>query len=135
MKKTLNNTQLLIGGLAVVVVIGLGLLISRRVFDYGGLAFEILTYALSIVALLLAVLSVVNGLRQGRIMRSIVQDVHAELKQMASLNAKIEQDIHEDQEVKKAVANILARYGIDETEQIRKKVTKKTRKHIKKHQI
>ena len=128
-----DKARLLIITLAVVVVIGLALLLSRQVFDFGGLAFEILTYVLSVVALVLAVLSVVNGIRQGRVMKSIVKDVHAELRQMASLNDKIEQGIREDQEVNRVVTEILSKYGFDQDVRIHKKITRRTHKHIKKH--
>ncbi len=128
-----DKTRLIIIALAVVVIVGLALLLSRQVFDFGGLAFEILTYALSVVALILAVLSVVNGIRQGRVMRSIVKDVHAELRQMATLNEKIEEDMREDQEMNRVVTSILSKYGLGTDERIHKKITRKTHKHIKKH--
>lgn len=131
--KRSNKTRILIVALSAVVIIGLVLLLSRQVFDFGGLAFEILTYILSAVALLLAVLSVANGIRQGRIMRSIVKDVHAELRQMSDLNMKIEQGIREDQEVNKVVTEILAKYGLEADAHIHKKITRRTHKHIKKH--
>ena len=133
LSKSLNKSQLLAVGLALVVLLGLGLLLSRQVFDFGGLAFEILTYALSVVALVLAVLSVVNGIRQGRVMRSIVYDVHIELKQIATLNAKIEQEIQEDHKMNAVVKDILSRYDIDETEKLHKTVARRTRKRIQKH--
>lgn len=132
MKKS-DKTRILIIALSAVVIIGLVLLLSRQVFDFGGLAFEILTYVLSVIALILAVLSVVNGIRQGRVMRSIVKDVHAELKQMSVLNDKIEQGIREDQEVNKVVTEILSRYGLDNDDRIHRKITHRTHKHIKKH--
>lgn len=128
-----DKARLLIAALSVVVIIGLALLLSRQVFDFGGLAFEILTYALSVIALILAVLSVVNGIRQGRVMKSIVKDVHAELRQMATLNDKIEQGIREDQAVNRIVTDILSKYGLEKDEHFHKKVTRRTHKHIKKH--
>lgn len=128
-----DKARVLITALSAVVLVGLALLLSRQVFDFGGLAFEILTYVLSVVALILAVLSVMNGIRQGRVMKSIVKDVHAELVQMASLNDKIEQGIREDQEVNKIVTDILSKYGLDKDDRLHKQVTRRTHRHIKKH--
>ncbi len=125
--------QLLIIALIIVVTVGLVLLVSRYVYNYGGVAYEAFTYILSIVALVLAILSVVNGLRQGRAMKRIVRDVHEELRQVTNLSEKIEEGIKEDQQVNRAVASILAKYGVEDTPKIRRTVKHKTLKHIKKH--
>lgn len=128
-----NKTQVFVIILGIVVVLGLVLIFTRQYFNYSGFAFDILTYVLSIVALVLAVLSVVNGLRQGRVMKQIVHDVHIELKQMADLNVKIEQGIKEDREVNEVISKVLSKYGIDETDRVRSKIHHHTEKHIKKH--
>jgi cell shape-determining protein MreC len=131
----LDKTRLLIIALIAVVIVGMALLVSSRVFNFSGLAFDILTYVLSIVALVLAILSVVNTFRQNRTLNRMVRDVHeaiAELKEVSESNDKIEREISEEYEMNKIITDVLSEYGIGENEHVRKAIAKRASRRMKK---
>ena len=135
MIKTLSKTNTLIVAFAVVVLVGIVLLISRQVFDYSGLAFDVLTYVLSIVALVLAVLSVLNTVRQGRKINQMVRDVHAavtELKEVSVSNDKIEREVNEEYHMNKVITDVLSEYGIGDSKKVRHSIARKVTRRMKK---
>lgn len=130
-----DRTRVLVVILAIVVLVGIVLLIGRQVFNYSGFAFDLLTYILSIVALVLAILSVVNSFRQNRILGRMVRDVHAsiaELKEVSRSNDKIEREISEEYEMNKIITDVLSEYGIGENEKIRRSIAKRASRRMKK---
>lgn len=135
MATKLNTTHILVSCFVIVVFIGLGLLISRQVFNYSGLAFDVLTYILSVVALVLAVLSIINTLRQGRKINQMVRDVHnavGELKQVAESNDKIEKEISEEYRMNKVITDVLSEYGYGESKRVRHAIARKVSRRMKK---
>lgn len=133
-----DKTRILIIVLAIVVLVGVGLLITRQVFEYGGLAFDVLTYVLSIVALVLAIVSVTNSLRQNRVIRQMVRDVHAavvELRDVAASNDKIEREISEEYHMNKVITDVLSEYGIGEDEHVRRTIAKRVSRRLKKPRL
>lgn len=121
--------------LSVVVVVGVALLVSRQVFNYSGLAFDFLTYILSIAAIALAILSVSYNIQQGRILRRMVREVHeaiAELKEVSDSNDKIEREIDEEFHMNKAITDVLAEYGVGDNEQMRRRIARKASRRLKK---
>lgn len=133
-----DKTRTLIVVLAITVLVGLGLLISRQVFEYGGLAFDVLTYVLSIAALVLAIVSVTNSIRQNRVMRRMVRDVHAavlELQEVAASNDKIEREISEEYHMNKVITDVLSEYGIGEDEHVRRTIAKQVSHRLKKPRL
>lgn len=130
-----DKTRILIIVLAMIVLVGLGLLISRQIFDYGGLAFDVLTYILSIAALVLAIVSVMNSIRQNRVMRLMVHDVHAavlELQSVTKSNVKIEREIRDEYRMNKVITDVLSEYGIGDDEKVRRKIAKRVSHRLKK---
>ena len=130
-----DKTRILIIVLAIVVLAGLGLLISRQIFNYGGLAFDVLTYILSIAALVLAIVSVMNSVRQNRVMRLMVHDVHAavlELQSVTKSNVKIEREIRDEYRMNKVITDVLSEYGIGDDEKVRRKIAKRVSHRLKK---
>ncbi len=130
-----SRTNSLIIAFAVVVLIGVILLISRQVFDYSGIAFDVLTYVLSIVALVLAVLSVLNSVRQGRMINRMVRDVHAavaELREVSVSNDKIEREINEEYHMNKVITDVLSEYGIGDSKKVRHSIARKVTRRMKK---
>ena len=135
MSNKFSTTHILISLFIAVIVIGLGLLISRQVFNYSGLAFDVLTYVLSVVALILAVLSVINTLRQGRKINQMVRDVHSavgELKQVTASNDKIEKEISEEYRMNKVITEVLSEYGFGESKRVRRSIAKKVSRRLNK---
>lgn len=135
MATKLSTTHVLVSCFVVVIFIGLGLLISRQVFNYSGLAFDVLTYILSVVALVLAVLSIINTLRQGRKINQMVRDVHnavGELKQVAESNDKIEKEISEEYRMNKVITDVLSEYGYGESKRVRHAIARKVSRRMKK---
>lgn len=133
-KKTDKN-RLFVIAFAAVVLAGLALLFTRQVFQYGGLAFDILTYAVSIIALILAVLSVVNGLQQRRIINRMVRDVHAavfELRDLVKTSDKIEKEIDAEYHMNKVITDVLAEHGIGDDEKARRTIARKVSRRMKK---
>jgi len=131
----LDKTKALIGALFVVVLIGLILLVGRQVFSYSGLAFDVLTYVLSIVALALAVLSVVNSLRQNRILGRMVREVHssiAELKEVAESTDEMEREMREEFRMNKVITDVLSEYGIGDDPKVRHAIAKRVTHRLKK---
>jgi hypothetical protein len=140
MTKRLSRTRTLLIALAAVIIVGLALLISSQVFSFGGFAFEIVAYGLSVVALILAILSVLNSLRQNRIMNRMVRDVHAAvlgLKEVASSNeqieAMIEQEIEEENRMNEAITAVLAEHGVKTTERVRRLIARKVQHRLQKN--
>ena len=118
-----------------VVLIGLALIISSEYFSYSGLAFQVLTYALSILALVLAVLSVVNSIRQNRAMNRMVRDVHAaiaELKEVTASNEEIEKELKDEYRMNKIITDVFSEYGIGDNEHVRKSIAKRVSRRLKK---
>lgn len=135
MATKLSTTHALVICFVIVIFIGLGLLISRQVFNYSGLAFDVLTYILSVVALVLAVLSIINTLRQGRKINQMVRDVHnavGELKQVAESNDKIEKEISEEYRMNKVITDVLSEYGFGESRRVRHAIARKVSRRMKK---
>jgi len=131
------KTRTLVIILAIVVLLGIALLVSRHTFGYSGLAFDLLTYVLSIVALVLAILSVVNSIRQNRKLDRMVRDVHAtiaELKEVSDSNTKIEHEIDEEYRMNKVITDVLAEYGIGDNEKVRRSIARRTSRRLKKTQ-
>ena len=131
------KTSTLVIVLAVIVIVGIALLLSRQAFGYSGLAFDILTYALSIVALVLAILSVVNSIRQNRKLDRMVRDVHAtimELKEVSDSNSKIEHEIDKEYHMNKVITDVLAQYGIGDNEKVRRSIARRASRRLKKTQ-
>jgi len=118
-----------------VILLGLILIISRQFFPYSSLVFDVLTYALSILALVLAVLSVVNSIRQNRAMGRMVHDVHAaiaELKEITLSNEKIERELSDEYRMNKVITDVLSEYGIGDNERVRKSIAKRVSRRLKK---
>lgn len=135
MAKKRWETKYLIYALSGVVLLGLGLLLARQVFDVAGVAFDVMTYILSVVALALAVLSVVNSVQQQRAMRRMVHDVHtalSEIEGVADTNQAIERKVRDEHRLSTAIAEVLAEYGMGENEKIRKKIARRVGKKLKK---
>lgn len=130
-----DKTRILIIAFAAVVLIGFVLLIGRQLFAFSGLAFEILTYVLSIAAIILAVLSVLNSIRQGRAINRMVRDVHAavaELREVSDSNDKMEHELSEEYHMNKVIIDVLAEYGIGENHRMRQTVAKRVSHRLKK---
>lgn len=135
MANKFHTTNALIITFIIVIVVGLALLVSRQIFNYSGLAFDVLTYVLSVVALVLAVLSVINSLRQGRKINRMVRDVHAaaaELRAVAISNEKIEKEISEEYQMNKVITEVLSQYGYGESKHVRRAIARKLSKRLKK---
>lgn len=139
MTKRLSKTKLLFIALSGVVLAGLALLVSSQVFSFGGFAFEVVAYALSVIALILAILSVLNSIRQNRIMNRMVRDVHAAvlgLKEVASSNAAIEEmietEIEEENRMNKAITDVLAEHGVGSTDKVRALIARKVSHRLNK---
>jgi hypothetical protein len=139
MTKRLSKTSLLLLSLSGVVLIGFALLVSSQVFSFAGFAFEIVAYGLSVIALVLAILSVLNSIRQNRIMNRMVRDVHAAvlgLKEVADSNVAIEEmieeEIEEENRMNKAITEVLAEHGVGASEKVRKLIAKKVSHRLKK---
>ena len=121
--------------LLTVVLVGLGLLLARQVLDVAGVAFDVMTYILSVAALALAVLSVINSIHQQRAMRRMVREVHAavtELEEVADTNEAIERKVRDEHRVSTAIAEVLAEYGMGENEKVRKAIAHRVGKKLKK---
>ena len=130
-----DKTRVLIGALSAVVLVGIILIVSQRVFNYSGLAFDLLTYILSIVALALAVLSVTNSIRQNRILRKMVHEVHtsiAELKEVAESTDEIEHEIREEYRMNKVITDVLSEYGIGDDPKVRHAIARHVTRRLKK---
>lgn len=129
------KTRTLVIILTIVVLLGIALLVSRHAFGYSGFAFDLLTYVLSIVALVLAILSVVNSIRQNHKLDRMVRDVHAtiaELKEVSDSNTKIEHEIDEEYRMNKVITDVLAEYGIGDNEKVRRSIARRTSRRLKK---
>lgn len=130
-----NKTNLIITAFVIVVLAGLVLLISKQTFGFGGIVFDIFTYVLSVVALILAVLSVLLNMRQGRMINRMVRDVHAavsELKEVSTSNDKIEREINEEYHMNKVITDVLSEYGIGDDKKIRRAIARKVSHRMKK---
>lgn len=133
--KKLNKTNILIITFGVVVLAGFALLITRQSSGFSGLAFEIFAYSLSIAALILAVLSVLNTIRQGRAINRMVRDVHAavaELKEVSISNDKIEREISDEYRMNKVITDVLSEYGIGDDKKVRRSIARKVTRKMKK---
>ncbi len=131
----LDKTKILIGALFAVVLVGLILLVGRQVFSFSGLAFDVLTYVLSIVALALAVLSVANSIRQNRILGKMVHEVHtsiAELKEVAESTDEMEREMREEYRMNKVITDVLSEYGIGDDPKVRHAIAKRVTHRLKK---
>ena len=131
----IQHTKTLIVLLIAVILLGLVLIISRQFFSYSSVVFDVLTYALSILALVLAVLSVVNSIRQNRAMSRMVHDVHAaiaELKEITISNEKIERELRDEYRMNKVITDVLSEYGIGDNERIRSTIAKRVSRRLKK---
>lgn len=131
----IQHTKTLVVLLMLVILLGLILIISRQFFPYSSLVFDVLTYALSILALVLAVLSVVNSIRQNRAMGRMVHDVHAaiaELKEITLSNEKIERELSDEYRMNKVITDVLSEYGIGDNERVRKSIAKRVSRRLKK---
>ena len=131
----IQHTKTLIVLLIAVILLGLVLIISRQFFSYSSVVFDVLTYALSILALVLAVLSVVNSIRQNRAMGRMVHDVHAaiaELKEITISNEKIERELRDEYRMNKVITDVLSEYGIGDNERIRSTIAKRVSRRLKK---
>lgn len=131
----LNNAKTLIFLLVAVILLGLALIISRQFFSYSGLVFDVLTYSLSILALVLAVLSVVNSIRQNRAMNRMVHDVHAaiaELKEITVSNEKIERELSDEYRMNKVITDVLSEYGVGNNERMRTSIAHRVSRRLKK---
>jgi len=118
-----------------VVLVGLALIISSQFFSYSGIAFQVLTYALSILALVLAVLSVVNSIRQNRAMNRMVHDVHAaiaELREVTASNEEIEKELKDEYRMNKVITDVLSEYGIGDSERVRKSIARRVSHRLNK---
>lgn len=130
-----DKTKVLIGALLAVVLIGIILLVSQQVFNYSGLAFDLLTYVLSIVALALAILSVINSIRQNRILGKMVREVHssiAELKEVAESTDEIEHELREEYRMNKVITDVLSEYGIGDDPKVRHAIARHVTRRLKK---
>lgn len=130
-----DKTRLLIIILLTIVIVGVALIMSRPIFNYSALAFDVLTYIVSIVALALAVLSVLNSLRQNRILSKMVHDVHAsiaELQGVAQSTDEIEREIREEYHMNKVITDVLSEYGIGDTPKIRHSIARHVARRLKK---
>ena len=135
MPKKLLATRYLLYALSAVVLLGLGLLLARQVLDVAGVAFDVMTYILSVAALALAVLSVINSIHQQRAMRRMVREVHAavtELEEVADTNEAIERKVRDEHRVSTAIAEVLVEYGMGENEKVRKAIAHRVGKKLKK---
>jgi hypothetical protein len=139
MTKKLSRARVLFIALAGVIIVGLALLISSQVFSFGGFAFEIVAYGLSVIALGLAIFSVVNSIRQNRIMNRMVRDVHAAvlgLKEVESSNEAIEemieQEIEEENRMNQAITDVLAEHGVGANEKVRALIARKVSHRLNK---
>lgn len=130
-----DKTRLLIIILLVIVVVGIALIMSRPVFNYSALVFDLLTYVVSIVALALAILSVLNSMRQNRILKKMVRDVHgsiAELQEVAQSTDAIEREIREEYHMNKVITDVLSEYGIGDTSRVRRSIARRVARRLKK---
>lgn len=130
-----KKTNLIITAFIVVVLAGIGLLVGRQIFGVSGIVFDIFTYVLSVVALILAVLSVLLNMRQGRIMNRMVRDVHTavnELREVSMSNDKIEHEIDEEYHMNKVITDVLSEYGIGDNTKMRRAIARKVGKRMKK---
>ena len=135
MRARIQRSWVLIIALVVVALAGLVLLFGRQYLGYGGLAYELIAYGISVIALVLAVLSVLNSVRQGRIMRRMVRDVHhavAELEDVSQTSAKIQRQLGKDYRMNQAIAEVLAEHGVGENEKVRQKIARKVARRLKK---
>ncbi len=130
-----DRTWTLVIALVIVALFGLVLLVGQQYLGYSGLAFELLAYGLSIVALILAVLSVINGIRQGRVMKRIVHDVHkavTDISEVADTNEKIRRKLSEDHHMNRIIAEVLGEYGLGEDQKTRQKIARRVSRRLKK---
>lgn len=130
-----NVTRNLVIAFAVVALIGLALIFARQSFEYSVIAYDVLIYTISIVALVLAVLSLVNSFRQARVMKRMVRDVHKAVEQLedvSNANERIRRKLGEEYKVNQAIADVLAGYGLGDNEEMRTQIAKKVSRRIKK---
>lgn len=121
-------------GLILVIIVGFALLISRHFFQLSGIIFEVFTYALSVIALILAIISVANSVRQARIMNRMVREIHAaitELKEVTNSNEQIEAQLREEYHMNKVITDVLSEHGIGDTKKTRALIARKVTRRLK----
>lgn len=132
-----NTSKAVTIGLIVVIVVGFALLISRHFFQLSGIVFEIFTYTLSVIALILAIISVANSVRQARIMNRMVREIHAaitELKEVTDSNEQIEAKLREEYHMNKVITDVLSEHGIGDTKKTCALIARKVTRRLKSSQ-